>query len=235
MVIAVLLAGGKGSRLSSEVAKQHIVVDNRQIIEYTLIAFSNCEEIDKIIVVSNPDYIDEVEELKVRFPKLSKVVSGGSSRSLSVKNGVIAVGMECSDNDKIIISDAARPCVTLKELSGLIEALDDYKAATTGLECYETILKKENEALTQIIPRNGLVRQTSPEAYRYSILKWLYIDATEDIISSYRNIGIDQLFGSGIEIGVVKSNPLNFKITTKDDLQLFESVLLQGFNNIINS
>lgn len=235
MVIAILLAGGKGSRLNSKVAKQHIVIDNRQIIEYTLIAFSNCKKIDQIVVVSNPDYIDEVEELKNRFPKLTKVVSGGNSRSLSVENGVRAIEMVCADNDKIIISDAARPCVTLKELNGLIDALDEYKAATTGIECYETILKKENEELTQIIPRNGLVRQTSPEAYKYSVLKWLYIDATVDIISSYRNIGIDQLFGSGIEIGVVRSNPLNFKITTKEDLQLFESVLLQGFNNIINS
>lgn len=141
----------------------------------------------------------------------------------------------CSENDKIIISDAARPCVSLREINDLIDMLNKYKAVTTGLECYETILKKENNTLKQIILRDGLIRQTSPEAYRFNVLKWLYIDASEDIVLGYKNIGIDQLFASGIEVGVVKSNPLNFKITTEEDLHLFESVLMQGFENIINS
>ena len=141
----------------------------------------------------------------------------------------------CGCDNKVIISDAARPCITKREISEIIRQLDTYIAVTTGLESYETLLKTEQGKITQIIPREGIIRQTSPEGYRMSALKQLYLDVDEQTICSYRNIGIDQLFDNGEKIGIVKSNPLNFKITDTNDLKLFESILKKGFENIINS
>lgn len=233
MNTVILLAGGIGSRLGLNVAKQHVVINDHQIIEYTLTAFSSSEVVDSIIVVSNINYIELVNDLKNKFPKLKIVVPGGKSRMQSVYNGIVAIKETAKDNDKIIISDAARPCVTNREVKEIVESLGTYMAVTSGIESNETILKTENGEITQIIQREGIVRQTSPEGYRFSALKWLYLNCDEEIISSYRNIGIDQLYASGVKIGIVKSNPLNFKITTPDDLNLFESVLKQGFDNII--
>lgn len=234
MAYVILLAGGIGSRVESKVAKQHIVVNQHQIIEYTLMAFSNSKEVDHIMVVSNPIYLDKVVELKQKYPKLKRVIPGGSTRMMSVYNGVKAISDIASDDDKIIISDAARPCITRREIDEIVKSLDKYLAVTTGISNNETILKIEDEEITQIISRKGIMRQTSPEGYKFSALRWLYLNNTDDIISSYCNIGIDQLFASGVKIGLVNSNPLNFKITTKSDIQLFESVLKQGFYNIIN-
>lgn len=229
----ILLAGGSGSRMNSDIAKQHIIIQEHQIIEYTLTAFSSSKSIDYIVVVSNPSYLERVEKLKGTFPKIKQVVSGGETRMKSVYNGVKAVESVCDDNDKILISDAARPCITIREIDDLIASLDNHIAVTSGLESYETILKVENGEIEQILKRDGLIRQTSPEGYRFKALKWLYLDASDEIISSYRNIGIDQLFGSGQKIGIIKSNPLNFKITTQDDLQLFETVVKKGFDDFI--
>lgn len=228
----MLLAGGSGSRINSGIAKQHIVVENNQLIEYTLKAFDSSNAIDNIVIVCNSEYLEQIEELKKKYDKISKIVPGGVTRIQSVKNGVRA--LEAASDDKIIISDAARPCISGSEIRGLVDSLDYYKAVTTGINCYETLLKVEGARISQIISRDGIVRQTSPEGYRYSVLKLLYIDATEEIISSYSNIGIDQLHASGIEVGIVPSSQLNFKITTPEDLIIFESIVKNDFDKIIN-
>ena len=80
MTVAVILAGGTGTRVIKDVAKQHIVINEHEIIEYTLTAFSNCESVGSIIVVSNVDYIDRVEAIKKYFTKLDRVVCGGKTR-----------------------------------------------------------------------------------------------------------------------------------------------------------
>lgn len=235
MTVVILLAGGIGSRMNSSVAKQHIVINQHQIIEYTLTAFSACTNVDRIAVVYNSQYLDSAVALKKKFPKLEIICEGGKTRMLSVLNGVKAVSSCLDENDNVIISDAARPCITTKEIDNLVVSLDNYIAVTSGIECYETIMKTEGGMISQIIPREGLIRQTSPEGYKFKALKWLYLNSTEDIIKGYKNIGIDQLYAAGQKIGIVKSNPLNFKITTQDDMKLFENVLREGFDKFINN
>lgn len=146
-----------------------------------------------------------------------------------MKNAVKFLSNFCFDDDNIIVTDAARPCISSDEVKGLIEKLGTFIAATTYLNCYETILKVEGEKVTKVIKRDGLLRQTSPEAYIFFILKSLYIDEKDEIICKYNNIGIDQLVASNKEIGLVKSNPFNFKITTPDDLLLFKGISKEYF------
>ena len=233
MNIAVLLAGGNGTRMKKEERKQHIVVNGRQIVEYTLFAFSTSEQIDAILLVSNSQEIQECEKLKKKFEKLKWIIEGGSTRIESVYNAVVFLDSICGADSKCIISDAVRPCITQREIDELIMVLSRYEAATTGVEIYETIIRKDEERISDIINREGILRQTSPEGYRFSILKQLYLKTSKDIIVTYRNIGIDQLHEMGVEIGIVKSTPLNFKITTAKDLDLFEMTLKEDFRKII--
>ena len=235
MNTVVLLAGGEGNRVGGNIAKQHIIVNEHQIIEYTLMAFSNCKEIDQIVVVSNLNYIKQVEDLRESYNKLICAIPGGKTRIESVFKGIQYIETISNDNDKIIISDAARPCITTRELNEMIKAFDNYIAVTTCVSSNETILKVEGEEITQIIQRDGIKRQTSPEGYKFFALKWLYLASEKTIVDTYRNIGIDQLYACGTKIGIVDSNPLNFKITTADDIKLFQTVLRTGFQEIINS
>lgn len=234
MNIVVLLSGGRGNRMREALPKQHIMAENHQIIEYTLTAFSMSEFVDAIIVVSNPAYISYVHELKGTFKKLKWVIEGGETRIKSVEKAVNFLSGFCMPKDKIIFSDAVRPCITLAEIEKLINSLDTYVAATTGVEVYETILTLCNDSISRIIPREGVVRQTSPEGYLFETLEALYKHENAEVISQYKNIGIDQLFAKNVPIGVVKSNPLNFKITLPEDMYLFEAVLKQGFKKIIS-
>ena len=219
--------------MKGSLPKQHILADNHQIIEYTLKAFSASEYVDAIMVISNPVYKADVESLKPLFPKLKWVIEGGCTRIKSVENGIVFLKDICDEDDKIIISDAVRPCITMAEIEGIVKSLDSHRAVTTGVEVYETILTLEGDAIVSVIPRDGVVRQTSPEGYRFSALLELYLDEKEEVIAQYQNIGIDMLFRKGVPIGFVKSNPLNFKITLPEDMYLFEAVLKQGFDKII--
>lgn len=139
-----------------------------------------------------------------------------------------------SDADNVVFSDAARPCITIKEIDAVLESLNEHLAVTSGLECYETILKVDNGDIKDVINRDALIRQTSPEGYKFSVLKGLYLNQPKDVLTSYKNIGIDQLFAQGIKIGIIKSNPLNFKITTPIDLKLFESIVKLDFDKLIS-
>ncbi len=172
--IVILLAGGRGLRVGFNVPKQHIVMNEHQIIEYTLTAFSGCEEVDAILVVSNALYKDKLEERKAFFNKLKWVIDGGVTRIKSAYNAVKFLQDKCYDADNIIVSDGARPCITHREISELYSELQTHVAATTAIESYETLLRVGNGKIVDLIPRDGIVRQTSPEAYKYGILKQLY-------------------------------------------------------------
>lgn len=231
----IILAGGNGARMKSSVPKQHLKVHNHQIIEYTLMSFSASHRIKDIMIVSNPTYINEVIKLSQNFPKVKRIISGGKTRSLSTYNAIDELKDVTDDDDKIIISDAARPCIRISEINKVMDALDEYRVVTTGVEVYETILRTNDRNLEEIIQRDGVFRQTSPEGYRFSVLRELYIDRPMETVSNYNNIGIDQMFESKEKIGIIASSPLNFKITTPEDISLFESVIKQGFYTFIRS
>ena len=188
----------------------------------------------QILVVSNALYKDKLEEHKAFFNKLKWVIDGGETRIRSVYNAVKFLQDKCDDTDNIIVSDGARPCITHREIRELYSELQSHVAATTAIESYETLLRVGNGKIVDLIPRDGIVRQTSPEAYKFGILKKLYLYTDEEEIDTYRNIGIDQLVRKGENISVVNSNVFNFKITTPEDLYMFKYVLKKGFDTIIN-
>lgn len=224
MNYVVLLAGGKGTRVGREIPKQFIAIKGRMLIEYSIASFSAAECIDSICVVADKNYLEKINRLKAKYQKLHFVVTGGDCRSLSVLNGIKAISLTCNDKDNVIVSDSARPCITTSEIESIIESLSKFIAVTSVLECYETLLGIDNNKIDRLIARNGLFRQTSPEGYKFSVLKNLYINNDEQTIKTYNNIGIDQLLRKDIEIGFVKTTPFNFKITTEEDLILFECV-----------
>lgn len=73
----IILAGGAGTRLSKCIAKQHIKVKGHDIIEYTIKAFSQIEDIDSIIVVSNKDYLGEFNKIQQLYRKVNHIIGGG--------------------------------------------------------------------------------------------------------------------------------------------------------------
>lgn len=213
----VVVAGGKGVRMGLKEKKQYIKVDNRCILFYTLNAVSKSEYIDKIILVVGEEDIDFAKSIVLEYglSKVAKIVSGGKTRSESVKNGLKHIG-EC---DIVAIHDGVRPLVSKNCIDECIENALSYGASTLGVVPKETVKVSHSGYVEKTIDRDSLVLIQTPQCFKKEI-----------IIKAYENFNPDftddcmQVEKEGIKIHITKGEYENIKITTKSDLVLFEAL-----------
>ena len=122
MNVAVIIAGGSGSRMGQDIPKQFINVYDKPVLVYTLEGFQKHPQIDHILVVCIDGWHDVVKAYAKQFgvDKLQWVVSGGNSGQESIRNGIYALEGICSDNDIVIIHDGIRPLVDETVLTDVI-------------------------------------------------------------------------------------------------------------------
>ncbi|MBR3624465.1 MAG: 2-C-methyl-D-erythritol 4-phosphate cytidylyltransferase, partial [Selenomonadaceae bacterium] len=140
MNIALILAGGVGSRMGEEIPKQFIEVNGCPVIVYTLLAMENHPEIDIIQVVCIEGWEKKLQEYVNQFniSKLKGIVTGGKTRFDSTKIGMESLG-NVADEDVIIVHDAARPLVKMKSLTDTIAVCKKYGNSMTVLDCADTM------------------------------------------------------------------------------------------------
>ena len=172
--VAIIIAGGIGSRMGQEIPKQFINVYDKPVIIYTLEAFQNHPLVDDIYVVCIDGWHDILRAYSKQFgiTKLRNVFSGGASAQESIRNGVLSIEKLVSEDDNIIIHDGVRPLVEPEVLSDVIAKCTEYGNAVTSMPYNEQIFVKKDENTTvQYIPRETLKRVSTPQAYKYSKLK----------------------------------------------------------------
>ena len=120
--IAVILAGGSGSRLGNQIPKQFLEVAGKQVIEHTIDVFEKCMEIDEICIVVKPDYITHLEKLIVKnqYNKVKKILPGGKER---YDSSLAAIQAYTDDDTNLLFHDAARPMVNEQMIHACIEVL----------------------------------------------------------------------------------------------------------------
>lgn len=236
MNVAVLLAGGNGSRVkNTNIPKQYIPVNGKMIIEYTIEAYQESEDIDFIVLVVNKSHMKYVSDVMRKYSKIIKIVQGGHTRIESVLNAILFLKNLCQNSDKIIITDAVRPLVFNSDIKNITSELNKYECVAMGIQCYETLFKSDSKMETKaLINRENLFRQASPEGYRFSVLKYLYINIPIDVINSYKNIGFDQMIALGKKVKIIESNSFNFKITTYEDVEIFKTIIISGIFEKMN-
>ena len=120
--VAVVLAGGTGSRVGLDRPKQLLKVAGSTVIEHTVAALSDSPQIDEIMIMMASDYVEEAQQLLVgrrEFPKLTRVMSGGHDRNESTRRALAALGdEECN----VLFHDAVRPLLPTGVVQACIEA-----------------------------------------------------------------------------------------------------------------
>lgn len=229
--IAVIIAGGVGSRMNQDIPKQFINVYDKPIIIYTLEAFQRHPQIDAIEVVCIDGWHDMLQAYAKQFEitKLKWVITGGGSAQESIRNGIFNLEGKISDDDVVIIHDGIRPLVDDMVLSDVIRVSETYGNAVTSMPYNEQIFEidPEDETTTvKYIPRETLRRVSTPQAYKFGILDQAYHEAFEKEIgiygSSYTNTMMVEL---GHRLHFAAGSDKNIKLTTKDDLEMFKSYL----------
>ena len=123
MNIAVILAGGVGSRLDSSYPKQFFKVAGKTVIEHTVDVFERNERIDEIAIVINPAYITTIEEivLKNSWRKVRKILKGGAER---YDSSMAAIGAYADlEEANLIFHDAVRPLVTNRIIDDVVSII----------------------------------------------------------------------------------------------------------------
>ena len=133
MNTAVILAGGSGSRLGSDVPKQFLEVCGKSIMEYSIEAFETHPQIDRIIIVIKEEYIPSVYTLIERnqYKKISDVISGGKER---YESSIFALQRSRSDDETLLFHDCARPMVSHRIISDCIRAMQTYDAVSVAIK-----------------------------------------------------------------------------------------------------
>lgn len=227
--VAIIIAGGSGSRMGQDIPKQFLNVHDKPILIYTLESFQIHPGIDEIEVVCLDGWHEVLWAYAKQFniTKLKWVVSGGNSGQESIRNGVFNLEGKCNDDDIIIIHDGIRPLVEPAVLTDVIVKCKQYGNAVTSMPYNEQIfIKADDISTTQYIPRETLRRVSTPQAYTFGKLDWAYHKAFKEKIgiygSSYTNTMMVEL---GERLYFAAGSDKNIKLTTKDDLELFKAYL----------
>ena len=229
MNVAIIIAGGKGSRMGQDIPKQFINVYDKPVLIYTLESFEKHPQIDAIEVVCIDGWHDVLRAYAKQFniKKLKWIVSGGTTGQESIKNGVYNLDGVCDKDDNIIIHDGVRPLVDEEVLTDVISKCNQYGNAVSSLPYNEQIFILDDEkTTTKYIPRETLRRVVTPQAYKFNMLIEAYKEAFEKKIgiygSSYTNTMMVEL---GKKLYFAAGSEKNIKLTTKDNLEMFKAYL----------
>ena len=190
MTVAIIIAGGVGSRMGQSIPKQFINVYDVPILLYTLEGFEKHPMIDAIEVVCIDGWENVVWSYAEQYhiSKLKWIVKGGNSGQESIRNGVYNLESYCSKDDTIIIHDGIRPLVDAEVLTDVINKAQLYGNAVTSLPYNEQIFvisQDDPNTTTEFIPRETLRRVSTPQAYNFELLDSKYHEAFEKEIGIY--------------------------------------------------
>lgn len=221
-IVCIILAGGKGKRMGSDLSKQFIEINEKPIIYYTLKAFEKCEKIDETILVLPKDEIDYFKDkIENRFDfKISKIIEGGKERQDSVYNALNAI----EDCDIVLIHDGARAFVSRKIIEDGIKYAKEFGAAAPGVMPKDTIKVRNLEGFSiNTLDRSSLVAVQTPQCFRYDLIKKGHDKVKDDNIQVTDDTMIAELLGE--KVYLFEGDYKNIKVTTPEDLILAENLV----------
>ena len=228
MNILLLMMAGSGIRFGADIPKQFVLVEDRPVFAYILKGYDCCDSVDRMIVVTHPDWVGYVDEWqkKLGIRKLYEIVPGGATRSESVKNGLISASAFASEKDVVLIHDATHPYVDEVGTAQVIEAVTTWGGSTLGEGQFDTMyqMNAQTRMLEQVVPREKIVSGASPEAFRFGDIYRIYMESTEEEMSRMTSAGAIALH-HGIRMQVVPSNVINLKITYQNDMDVFRQLV----------
>ena len=226
---AIIFAGGKGTRMGSQIPKQFLKINGKPILIHTLELFQNNSKIDKIYISTLGEYIPYVKELtqKYQINKVIDVIEGGKTAQDSIYNALKRAEIDNTSDSIVLLHDGVRPYVDTNIIDENIESVKKYGSAITSIPAYETIMISENgEDIDDVTTRSKTYIGQAPQSF---YLKEI-IDAHNEIRKSptgYENMvdacTIYRTLGKNVHL--VRGNRGNLKITTPEDVYIFKAFL----------
>lgn len=226
--VAIIPAAGVGARMQSDRAKQMLELGGVPLLVHTLRRFEECEAVDQIVLVLQPDLTAEVLGLVSRYglKKIARVVAGGAQRQDSVYRGIqVLTGTQTG---VVAIHDGVRPFITAAEINAVIERAKKTGAALMALPATDTIKQVKSGRVQRTLDRKLIYHAQTPQAFQFQILREAYEKAYADgFVATDDSQLVERL---GRRVSIVEGSSLNIKITRPIDLSLAEIILSDYFN-----
>lgn len=234
--IAVVLAGGTGSRVGGPVPKQFLKLAGRTVIEHSIETFNNHPAIDEVAVVVHPDWRSRMEEIAAgRWPKLKKFIDGGTERYMSSLNAIMAYINE-PDDTNLLLHDAARPWVSTEIVDRVVAGLQYHEAVGVAVPSTDTVWEVHPDLNGEVRIENGefeiprfvariperklMWRAQTPQAFRLPLIRDAYQRALQDPqFQATDDCGVVRKYMPGTKICVVEGSEENRKITFAEDVR----------------
>lgn len=228
MNIAIILSGGVGSRMGSNIPKQYIMVAGKPVIIYCMEQFIMTSSIDAFIIALDKQWKSLVEEylshLGVRCPVFYS--PAGETRQHTIYQALkCAVAKGFKEDDIVIIHDAARPLVAGALIEECIKACKEFDGALPVLPMKDTVyLSEDGICLSGLLDRSKLYAGQAPEAFRFGKY-WQAHEAMSYHEISAVNGSTEVAYKAGWNIKLIAGDEANFKITIPSDLERFIRII----------
>ena len=228
MNVALILSGGTGTRLGADIPKQYIEVGGKPIICYCVEQLLGHDRIDAVQIVADQSWHDKIcdwisgKDINKKFKGFSLP---GENRQLSIFNGLEDIRKYASDEDFVLIHDAARPLLFEGLISECIDTVQGHDGALPVLPMKDTVyLSMDGKKVDDLLDRNQIYAGQAPEIFQIG----KYYEANERLLPTEIlkiNGSTEPAVMAEMDIVMIPGDERNFKITTKADLERFRQII----------
>lgn len=232
MVIAAILAGGRGVRLGRDVPKQFVDIGNMPIIIHSIKRFVDNKNVDCCIVAVGEEYVRYTVECISEFISTEKqifVIAGGENRSLTLKNVLVFLRGKNITDGVILTHDAVRPFVTDRIIDENIYYAEKYGACTTGVNAVDTVYVADDNRFIESVPqRSRVFCAQTPQSFDLKLITDIFTALPNEVLSEFTDASSACLY-AGKPVFTVSGEDFNIKITYPDDIKRAEMILSEHF------
>jgi 2-C-methyl-D-erythritol 4-phosphate cytidylyltransferase / 2-C-methyl-D-erythritol 2,4-cyclodiphosphate synthase len=217
--IALVVAAGRGTRLGAPLPKQYLPLAGKPVLRYSLETLASHPGIDAVRVVFNPDDAASYEAA-ARGLDLLPPVAGGAARQDSVRLGLESLA--AAPPARVLIHDAARPFLDRETIDHVLAALDEAPGAIPALPVKDTVKRGVSGRVAETLDRSALWRAQTPQGFDYAAILAAHRAAQGSELSDDAAVAER----AGLAVRLVAGSEANFKVTTAEDLEQGERLLL---------
>ena len=226
---AIIVAAGAGTRLSADHPKAFVSLAGAPLFVYSLRRFDAHAAIDELVLVAPASMHARARSIIATLSpaKPATVVSGGEHRWQSVRNGLDACDASA---EWVLVHDAARPFVSHAVINALLAFRERFRCAFTATPMVDTVRRVKGDTSVETLDRSALVRVGTPQLFhRQSLLEAFTRMGDAAAANITDEVMLMERFGHAA--GVAAGDPLNFKITTPEDLAMAEALCAAKIRN----
>lgn len=214
---AIIVAGGSGTRMGSDIPKQFLLIKGKPVLAHTIEAFKRAYPDMRLIVVLPAEHMETWRMLGDKHAIMMdvEIVEGGSERAESVANGLALV-----DSDLVAVHDGVRPLASVELIRSCFEGAVETGAAVPVIPISSSV-RRINGRGNEAVDRKDLRAVQTPQCFKTAVLK----NAFHENPSANATDEASLVEMSGQSIHLIEGEERNIKITTLFDLRLAEQYL----------